>query len=57
MIAAAREGYWTVLVPRGQVRTPKWDLDQLAQTLKITVIEVGDIAEAYQQFTGVRLTP
>lgn len=53
--AAAREGYRTVLVPKGQLVTPKWDLSAVAHELQITVIEVDTIQEAYSYFTGTSL--
>lgn len=45
--AAASEGLKTVLVPRGQLQTPEWDLPQLAAKWQVSVIEVGTLEEAY----------
>lgn len=53
--AAKREGYHTVLVPRGQVHTPQWNLNELSFQLNIAVKEVDTIDEAYQIMTGSRL--
>lgn len=53
--AAAREGYRTVLIPRGQLYEPRWDLPTLAALLNLTVHEVATIEEAYELMTGLRL--
>ena len=53
--AAKREGYHTVLVPRGQVHTPQWNLNELGFQLNIAVKEVDTINEAYQIMTGSRI--
>jgi len=50
--AAKREGYHTVLVPRGQVHTTQWNLVELGFQLNITVKEVDTVDEAYQIMTG-----
>ncbi len=50
--AAKREGYHTVLIPRGQIHTPEWNLDELALQLNMTVKEVDTVDEAYQIMTG-----
>ena len=50
--AAKREGYHTVLVPRGQVHTAQWNLIELGFQLNITVKEVDTVDEAYQIMTG-----
>ena len=50
--AAKREGYHTVLVPRGQVHTAQWNLVELGFQLNITVKEVDTVDEAYQIMTG-----
>jgi predicted ATP-dependent protease len=50
--AAKREGYHTVLVPRGQIHDTRWNLNELAFQLNITVKEVDTIDEAYQIMTG-----
>ena len=50
--AAAANGYFNVVVPAGQTRTPEWDLRPLAETLGITVIEVSTLKEAYERMTG-----
>lgn len=53
--AAKREGYHTVLVPRGQLHTEQWNLNELAFQLNITVREVDTVDEAYQIMTGRRI--
>jgi len=53
--AAAREGYRTVLVPRGQVYDPRWNLNELGFQLNVTVKEVDTIDEAYLLMTGQRI--
>jgi len=50
--AAKREGYHTVLVPRGQIHTAQWNLIELGFQLNITVKEVDTVDEAYQIMTG-----
>lgn len=45
--AAASEGFTTVLVPRGQLKTSEWDLLQLAEQWRMSVREVGTLEEAY----------
>jgi hypothetical protein len=50
--AAKREGYHTVLVPRGQLYTPLWNLVELGFQLNITVKEVDTVDEAYLLMTG-----
>ena len=49
---AAAGGISTVLIPKGQSRTRDWDVGPLAESLRITVIEVGTIREAYEKMTG-----
>jgi hypothetical protein len=53
--AAKREGYHTVLVPRGQLHTAEWNLLELGFHLNITVREVDTVDEAYQFMTGNRI--
>lgn len=53
--AAVREGYRTVLVPRGQMHAPQWNLIELGFQLNVTVKEVDTIDEAYQLMTGQRI--
>ncbi|MBI5855851.1 MAG: hypothetical protein HZB35_11635 [Nitrospirae bacterium] len=53
--AAAREGFRTVLIPRGQLYEPRWELPALATALNVTLHEVTTVAEAYEQMTGGRL--
>jgi hypothetical protein len=50
--AAAREGYRTILVPRGQLYNERWNLNELALQLNVTVKEVETVDEAYQIMTG-----
>lgn len=53
--AAAREGYRTVLVPRGQIHEARWNLNELGFQLNVMVKEVDTIDEAYQLMTGQRI--
>src|SRR6478672_6270140 len=53
--AAKREGYHTVLVPRGQLRSAHWNLVELSFQLNITVKEVDTVDEAYLLMTGKNL--
>ena len=53
--AAKREGYHTVLVPRGQIHTAEWNLNELGFQLNINVKEVDTIDDAYQLMTGSRI--
>ena len=53
--AAAREGYRTVLVPRGQIHDARWSPIELGFQLNVTVKEVDTIDEAYQLMTGQRI--
>jgi hypothetical protein len=53
--AAKREGYHTVLVPRGQLHSSEWNLIELGFQLNISVKEVDTVDEAYQFMTGNRL--
>jgi Lon-like protease len=50
--AAKREGYHTVLVPRGQLHAAQWNLVELGFQLNITVKEVDTIDDAYVLMTG-----
>lgn len=54
--AAAREGYHKVLIPRGQLYDPRWNLPALAARLRVSVEEVESIDEAYELMTGSRLS-
>lgn len=53
--AAAREGYRTVLVPRGQIHDARWNLNELGFQLNVMVKEVDTIDEAYLLMTGQRI--
>ncbi|MDH4188043.1 MAG: hypothetical protein OEV08_13710 [Nitrospira sp.] len=53
--AAAREGYRTILVPRGQIHDARWNLNELGFQLNVTVKEVDTVDEAYQLMTGQRI--
>jgi hypothetical protein len=53
--AAVREGYRTILVPDGQMRSPTWNLGELALELNVTIKEVHTIDEAYELLTGRHL--
>lgn len=50
--AAKREGYHTVLVPRGQLHSTQWNLVDLGFQLNIMVKEVDTVEEAYLLMTG-----
>jgi hypothetical protein len=50
--AATREGYRTILIPAGQLRSPDWDLVRLGLELNVDISEVGTIEDAYQRMTG-----
>jgi hypothetical protein len=50
--AAKREGYHTVLVPRGQLYSAQWNLVELGFQLNITVKEVDTVDDAYLLMTG-----
>jgi hypothetical protein len=52
---AAAGGITTVLIPKGQSRTREWDVRPLAESLRITIIEVGTLREAYEKMTGQTL--
>ncbi|TAL08675.1 MAG: hypothetical protein EPO02_12335 [Nitrospirae bacterium] len=49
---AAAGGLATVLIPKGETRTHDWDVRPLSESLRITVIEVGTLGEAYEKMTG-----
>lgn len=49
---AARSGLSVVLIPKGQLRTKDWDVRPLAESLRLTVWEVGTLREAYEKVTG-----
>jgi hypothetical protein len=53
--AAKREGYHTVLVPRGQLHAAQWNLVELGFQLNIMVREVDTIDDAYLLMTGKSL--
>lgn len=53
--AAKRERYHPVLVPRGQLHTPQWNLVELGFQLNIMVREVDTIDDAYLLMTGKSL--
>ena len=53
--AAKREGYHTVLVPRGQLHAAQWNLVELGFQLNIAVKEVDSIDDAYLLMTGKTL--
>jgi PDZ domain-containing protein len=44
-----------VLVPRGQMHDPQWNLIELGFQLNVTVKEVDTVDEAYQLMTGQRI--
>lgn len=43
-----------MLIPRGQARAEDWDLFELGRQRQVTVIEVGELLEAYELMTGKR---
>ena len=51
---AAQSGLSLVLIPKGQLRTRDWDVRPLAESLRLTVLEVGTLREAYEKITGRR---
>jgi len=51
---AAQSGLSLVLIPKGQLRTKDWDVRPLAESLRLTVLEVGTLREAYEKITGRR---
>jgi uncharacterized protein len=53
--AAKREGYHTVLVPRGQLYSAQWNLIELGYQLSIAVREVDTVDDAYRIMTGKSL--
>jgi uncharacterized protein len=52
--AAKREGCHTVIVPRGQIYDPRWNLNEVAFQLNLMIKEADTIDEAYQLMTGQR---
>lgn len=50
--AAAAGGFSTVLIPQGQTKTRDWDLNGLADDLRVTIVEVSTLREAYERMTG-----
>jgi predicted S18 family serine protease len=51
---AATANMRSMLVPKGEARTPEWDLFELGQQRNIIVVEVGTLQEAYEMMTGIR---
>lgn len=51
---AAAANMRSMLVPKGEAKTPEWDLFELGQQRNITVVEVGTLQEAYEMMTGIR---
>ncbi len=49
---AAAGGYSIVLIPQGQTKTREWDLNALADDLRVTIVEVSTLREAYERMTG-----
>ena len=49
---AAAGGFSTVLIPQGQTKTRDWDLSPLAEDLRVTIVEVSTLREAYERMTG-----
>ena len=51
---AAEANMRSMLVPKGEARTPEWDLFELAQKAGINIVEVETLREAYELMTGIR---
>jgi uncharacterized protein len=51
---AATANMRSMLVPKGEAKTPEWDLFELGQQRNINVVEVGTLQEAYEMMTGIR---
>jgi hypothetical protein len=52
ILAAAAGRFSTVLIPQGQTKTRDWDLSPLAEDLRVTIVEVSTLREAYERMTG-----
>jgi uncharacterized protein len=50
--AAAAGGFSTLLIPQGQTKTRDWDLSALADDLRVTIVEVSTLRDAYERMTG-----
>jgi predicted S18 family serine protease len=50
---AATANMRSMLVPKGEAKTPEWDLFELGQQRNINVVEVGTLREAYEFMTGI----
>ena len=50
--AAAAGHFSTVLIPQGQTKTREWDLRPLAEDLRVMIVEVSTLREAYESMTG-----
>ena len=50
--AAAAGRFSTILIPQGQTKTREWDLRPLAEDLRVTIVEVSTLREAYESMTG-----
>jgi uncharacterized protein len=51
---AAASNMRSMLVPKGEAKTPEWDLFELGRQRNINVVEVGTLQEAYEFMTGIR---
>jgi len=51
---AAEANMRAMLVPKGEAKTPEWDLFELGRKRNIRVVEVGTLQEAYEFMTGIR---
>ena len=51
---AAAANMRSMLVPKGEAKTPEWDLFELGRQRNINVAEVGTLQEAYEFMTGIR---
>jgi predicted ATP-dependent protease len=48
---AAAGGFSTILIPKGQTKTRDWDLRPLDEDLRVTIVEVSTLREAYESMT------
>lgn len=51
---AADANMRAMLVPKGEAKTPDYDLFELGRKRNISVVEVGTLQEAYEFMTGIR---
>ncbi len=51
---AAGANMRAMLVPKGEAKTPDYDLFELGRKRNVSVVEVGTLQEAYEFMTGIR---